>query len=225
LRIALVDLPPLTALGIRTALASSGEPVETEVVADRADLIELARDGKIHLGIVDPSRPTLRDGLRLCQEVKALRPAPYLLAFSGLWHQRDLMYCLLAGIDSFVSWHEHPERLVSAVRTTLQGHREWILGRNDEPPPTDLDGSAALTARELEVLWMVRDRYTNKQIASQLSISPNTVKNHVAAILRKLGVHGRSDLFSGLHPHPGTGGRLRVPAAGGRAGRRGDAPA
>jgi DNA-binding NarL/FixJ family response regulator len=197
LRIALVDLPPLTALGIRTALSSAHEPVHIDVVGQRADLVDLARDGRFDLGIVDPSRPTLRAGLKLCQDVKALRRPPYLLALSGLCDRRDLMYCLLAGIDSFVSCEEDPDRLVSAVRGTMQGHRQWILGRSGQPPTTDPDDSATLTPRELEVLWMVRDRYTNKQIASQLSISPNTVKNHVAAILRKLGVDRRSELFSG----------------------------
>jgi DNA-binding NarL/FixJ family response regulator len=204
LRIALVDLPPLTALGIRTALSSGHEPVRIEVVTQRTDLIDLAREGRIDLGIVDPSRPTLSAGLKLCQDVKALRRAPYLLALSGLCDRRDLMYCLLAGIDSFVSCDEDADRLVSAVRTTMQGRRQWILGRADQPSTADPDDSAALTPRELEVLWMVRDRYTNKQIGSQLSISPNTVKNHVAAILRKLGVDRRSDLFPGARAAPGT---------------------
>jgi DNA-binding NarL/FixJ family response regulator len=204
LRIALVDLPPLTTLGIRTALSSAREPAQIEVIADRSDLLDLAQDGRIDLGIVDPARPTLSAGLKLCQDIKALRRPPYLLALSGLCDRRDLMYCLLAGIDSFVSSHEDPDRLVSAVQTTMRGNREWILGRSDQPPTTDVDDSATLTPRELEVLWMVRDRYTNKQIGSHLSISPNTVKNHVAAILRKLGVDRRSDLFSGARAGLGT---------------------
>jgi DNA-binding NarL/FixJ family response regulator len=204
LRIALIDLPPLTALGIRSALASAPEPMQIEVVEQGTDLIDLARGGGIDLGIVDPARPTLSAGLKLCQDVKALRHAPYLLALSGLRDRHDLMYCLLAGIDSFVSYREDPDRLVSAVRSTMQGHREWILGRSDESPTMDTDNATTLTPRELEVLWMVRDRYTNKQIASHLSISPNTVKNHVAAVLRKLSVDRRSDLFPGARAAAGA---------------------
>jgi NarL family two-component system response regulator LiaR len=119
------------------------------------------------------------------------------LALSELRDKHDLMYCYLAGVDSFVSTHEHPDRLLSAVRSTLGGRREWILGASGGHTRDDTGSTAGLTPREVEVLWMVRGRCTNGQIGTALHISPNTVKNHVAAILRKLGARRRSDLFSG----------------------------
>nr|WP_269454280.1 helix-turn-helix transcriptional regulator [Saccharothrix espanaensis] len=66
--------------------------------------------------------------------------------------------------------------------------------------------------REQEVLWMLSERCTNGQIARSLGISTNTVKNHVAAILRKLGLRSRFDLFSRTAPgtHPGRAVRNRV---------------
>ena len=54
-----------------------------------------------------------------------------------------------------------------------------------------MDVDRLLTNRELDVLLLLRQRFSNKEIASQLFISPETVRKHAASIYRKLGVHGR----------------------------------
>lgn len=196
MNVVLVGLPPLTALGIETALAASAGPVRIDQVKVPEKVICLARDGQVDLVIVDPHQPTLSDGLKFCRALKEVDPPPYLMALSCLSDRQAIMYCLLAGIDSFVSRDQGPDRFASAVRSTLVGNREWLLGSPEDRPAdlTDLDG---LTPREQEVLWMLRERHTNQQIGSALSISANTAKNHVAAILRKLGLRRRSDLLTG----------------------------
>jgi DNA-binding NarL/FixJ family response regulator len=194
--IVLVDLQPMTALGIATALSALPQPVEVTSVERRETAIQMSRDGEVDLAILDPQWRSLSDGLKFCEDLKDCAARPPVLAFSALENKRDLMYCMLAGVDSFVSSHERPERLVSAVHSTLGGNREWVLGVAEEQQPDDIEGVGDLTPREVEVLWMVRERYTNRHIASSLSISPNTVKNHVAAILRKLGIGRRSELYT-----------------------------
>ena len=190
----------MMSLGIRTALSKPLDPVVVEDVERHDAALDLANDGAVDLAILDPYRPTLDEGLKFCKTLKGFRSAPYVLAFCDVGDKRDLMYCLLAGIDSVISSQEHPERLASAVESTLRGKREWILGTPGDQQKADIKGLADLTPRELDVLWMVRKRYTNRQIGSSLSISPNTVKNHVAAILRKLGIQRRFALFSDV-PH------------------------
>jgi DNA-binding NarL/FixJ family response regulator len=193
-----VCLPPLTALGVRTALVAASQPFDVEVVESRDELLGLVGGREPGLAIVDPYRPDLSDGLRFCQQLKELPRPPGVLAFCDVRDRTDLMYCMLAGIDSAVSTQQPPGRLVDAVRSTLEGGREWMLGATMGRPDGTAKGLAELTSRELEVLWMVRERYNNKQIATLLSISPNTVKNHVAAIQRKLNTRHRSDLYAGL---------------------------
>jgi DNA-binding NarL/FixJ family response regulator len=197
LSLVLVDLPPLTALGARTVLSAVLDPARVEIVGDREDAIDRVRDHDVDLVIVDPRQPNLSDGLKFCKRLKDLRSPPYVLAFSWLKDNRDIMYCLLAGVDSFVSCDQPPDRLAAAVLSTVKGHREWILGQRGAGPAAGLDEVAELTPRERDVLWMLRERRTNQQIASALCISTNTVKNHVAAILRKLGMRRRSELFNG----------------------------
>jgi DNA-binding NarL/FixJ family response regulator len=194
--IMIVDLDPLTSLGIRTVLSGAAEHTAVEHADNRDRVVARARNGAVDLAIFDPCWPNLDDGLRFCRSLKALESPPYLLALSRLDSRRDLMYCLLAGVDSFVSAFERPERLIATIRTTLTGRREWVFDVRAHHRRNRVDERAGLTPRELEVLWMVRERYTNRQVASSLSISPYTVKNHVAAILRKLGMTRRAELFA-----------------------------
>ncbi|MFI5913347.1 DNA-binding response regulator [Dactylosporangium sp. NPDC051541] len=195
--ILLVGLSALTAFGVEAALTKLPGPIGIERFGHRDPALGRVGAGDVDLVILDPHRPTFGDGLRLCRELKQLPSPPYTLALSEFRTRRDVMYCFLAGLDSFVSAHERPERLAAAVTATLGGDREWLLGPPDERRPPGLDGWDDLTPRELEVLWSVLEGRTNRQIASLLSISPNTVKNHVAAILRKLALRRRSELLAG----------------------------
>lgn len=199
MRCVLVGLSPLLSLGLKTALSKPSDSLDVgkleTVDLDRA--VELARNGEVDLFILDPYCPTLSDGIKFCQQLKDLHFRPRILAFCDFSTERDLTLCFLAGIDSFISSQERPERLASVVESTLNGKREWIISPVDNRQKRDIDDLTDLTPRELEVLWMVSDRFTNAQIGRSLFISPNTVKNHVAAILRKLGVKRRSELCYG----------------------------
>jgi two-component system response regulator DevR len=195
--ILLVGLSALTAFGIEAALSKLPAPAGIERFEHRDPALGRVRAGDVDLVILDPHQPTFGDGLKFCRELKELPSPPYTLALSEFRTRRDVMYCFLAGLDSFVSAHERPERLAAAVTSTLDGAREWLLGPPDDRRRPGLDGWDDLTPRELEVLWSVLEGHTNRQIASLLLISPNTVKNHVAAILRKLGLRRRTELFAG----------------------------
>lgn len=187
--IVLVGLPPLVTLGVTAALSRPWGPFPRRLIVavGRDDVLRVSpRPGIV---IIDPTRPDLREGLTLCSAIKDWGPgSPYVLALCGdaehnvtLWHHY--------GIDSMVSFQETPERLGSVVQSTLAGNREWLLGR-----PADQAGRAALTPREKEVAELLIARMTNEEIARRLFISPNTVKNHVAAVLRKCGVRHRAAL-------------------------------
>ncbi len=202
MKVVLFDLPPMTRLGIATALTKNGDGVRCEIeeTSDAASVATAARRRRVQLLILDPVRPGLNRALMLCRSLKRLPDPPHILAFSETASDRELLLCHLSGIDSFVSAQMAPDHLVSAARSTLHGQRVWLFQNSREAGPGADDRTPFLTPREREVLWMMSDRFTNKQIARHLSISPNTVKNHVAAILRKLGVDRRSELFAGAVP-------------------------
>lgn len=197
--IVLVGFTPVTALGIETALANSvGSPWSSRStrVGSPTKAVELVERDNTELVVIDLYCPTFEEGLDVCRRVKSLKASPRILAFSDLRADRALAFSHLAGIDSFVSATEPPERLASVAAATMEGRCEWIFASNGDRRPS-IGMTSSLTLREQEVLWMLSNRCTNEQIGRSLSISPNTVKNHVAAILRKLGAKRRSELFLG----------------------------
>src|SRR4051794_6964520 len=119
--IVIVGLDPLMSLGIQTVLSAISDHAVVEHIEDGDRAVALAHDGAVDLAIVDPCRPNLDEGLRFCRRLKEVRSPPYLLALARLTSTRDVMYCFLSGVDSFVSNVERPERLVSAVTSTLAG--------------------------------------------------------------------------------------------------------
>ncbi|MEU5576261.1 response regulator transcription factor [Streptomyces huasconensis] len=191
-------LSPVISLGVITALVESSalfEFVHFTTVPDPGEVQALARKGDVDLVITDPTQPNLNAGLALCREIKCHAQAPPVLAFCKSVSPRHVLLSHLADIDSFVHADEAPDRLAAAVQSTLCGSREWLIGPLEEVTAPWAE-SHSLTAREQEVLWLLSERCTNSQIANTLSISTNTVKNHVASVLRKLSVKQRSELFA-----------------------------
>jgi DNA-binding CsgD family transcriptional regulator len=96
-------------------------------------------------------------------------------------------------------WSLSVAKFAEVVTQTLGGFRVWLVRSGGAESAYPSGRLTLLTPRELEILWMVADRLTNGQIACYLGISANTVKNHVAALLRKLGVQSRADLYTGVN--------------------------
>ncbi|RDI66468.1 response regulator transcription factor [Nocardia pseudobrasiliensis] len=147
--------------------------------------------------IIDPFQDRFAcGGLAACETFKKFLPNSKILIFSNPPEHRDLILATAWGVDSFVSSVESPEQLAACVEATLSGTRFWVLSSTDTTAPNAEAASLlSLTAREKEILELISLRHTNQQIARLLGISPNTVKNHVASILRKMKLTSRSDLF------------------------------
>jgi two-component system nitrate/nitrite response regulator NarL len=116
----------------------------------------------------------------------------------------DLSAALRGGAQGYLLKDIEPEELVPALEAALQGDnvvaREMVgtlarLVQSDTGPERDARRSAAffaeLTPRELEILECLADGFSNKMIARALEIADGTVKLHVKAILRKLGLRSR----------------------------------
>ena len=97
-----------------------------------------------------------------------------------------------AGANGFVSKTAHPEDMSAAFLSIMDG--ETIILRASGPTATtpDSDALAVLTVRQLDVLRLIAQGMSNKEIAQELDISPYTVRIHVSALLRTLGLSNRS---------------------------------
>jgi DNA-binding NarL/FixJ family response regulator len=143
-------------------------------------------------------------GSSLCRWLKQLPEPPRVLVYSADDSPAHVTAAIAAGADSFVHKSASCPTLVDAIERTRTGQRVWILGEQPaapaEPDRPVLAGEKAMTRREEEVLSLLLRRYTNDEIAAELCLAHQTVKNHVSSVLRKLGKTSRRDLFPTPHP-------------------------
>jgi DNA-binding NarL/FixJ family response regulator len=110
------------------------------------------------------------------------------LVITSFTDRRSVLPAVRAGARGYLSKDVEPEALVAAVRSVHAGHLllepEVTVALLAEPPP--------LTAREGDVLVLVADGRSNREIARALALSEKTVKTHVSSILLKLGLADRT---------------------------------
>ena len=116
------------------------------------------------------------------------------LVVSSLADDRVIAAALAAGARGFLPKHAAREDFTAALAALAEGHDFLPEGfvAPDAAPPEALERLAALTRQQARILQLLCEGRLNKQIAFDLSISEATVKAHVTAILRKLGVHSRT---------------------------------
>ena len=139
------------------------------------------------------------DGVDAIRDLKALRPSMNVLVLTGSSSDDVLVRALEAGAAGFLSKTRSLAEVTSAVRAAAQGEAsissEMLarllprLTRVSAPTPT-------LTRREEEVLGMLAQGLSNAAIATELTVSVNTVRNHVANLSAKLGAHSKLEAMS-----------------------------
>jgi DNA-binding NarL/FixJ family response regulator len=200
-RILLCDDHALVRQGLRLILER--EP-DFEVVAeagDGAEAIELALNDEIDLAILDVTMPRLT-GIQAAREIAQRRPELRTLILSMHDNEQYFFEALRAGASGYVLKSVVDRDLVEACRATMRGEsfvypgavkaliREHLeRARSGEDPPAD-----PLSPRESEVVKLVAEGYTTKNIAETLVIAEKTVERHRANILEKLGLRDRVEL-------------------------------
>jgi DNA-binding NarL/FixJ family response regulator len=199
-KILLADDHGLVRRGLRLIL--DAQP-DLEVVAEASDGLEAvrrARDEGIDLAILDISMPRLT-GLQAARELHRRRPRLRVLILSMHENEQYLREALRAGASGYVVKKVADRDLVEACRAAMRG--EQFLYPGDLTRPIDeclrhaRDGETqreTLTPRESEVIKLVAESYTNREIAETLVISEKTVDRHRSNILEKLGMRDRVEL-------------------------------
>ena len=196
--ILIVDDHELVREGMRTLLASQDglDVVGDARTADEA--LALARQLQPTVVVLDVRLPD-RDGFEICAEIRELSPDSRILMCSGLPDGSAMVDAAKAGADGFVSKEAPNAEIVDAVRR-VAGGAAVLGGASAEAMFRHLreQGSAnsklsLLSDREREVLGLLADGLTNREIAERLFLSEKTVRNHVSAVLRKLEFRHRTE--------------------------------
>ncbi len=206
-RVVIVDDHPLFRQGVRYTLEASGE---FEIVGEAADgqrAIQVAESVSPDVMLVDINLPGL-NGLEVARVVRRRLPQTALIILTVYEDDEQLFNAIKVGAAAYSPKDISPEQLLQITRLVAQGHyliNENVLSRPfvasrvlkqfRELASVEQEGHmvfAPLTGREVEILDCIARGRSNKQIAMDLNISDQTVKNHITAILRKLNVNDRT---------------------------------
>jgi DNA-binding NarL/FixJ family response regulator len=199
-RILLADDHAVVRRGLRLVLDS--EP-DLEVVAeagDGAEAVERALSDDVHLAVLDVTMPRMT-GIQAAREIARRRPDVRTLILSMHDNEQYFFEALKAGASGYVLKSAADRDLVEACRATMRGepflYPDAVAALIRNHLDRAGEGQAAadiLTPRELEVLKLIAEAYTSKEIAEMLVISVKTVERHRANILEKLGMRDRVEL-------------------------------
>jgi two-component system response regulator NreC len=203
IRILLADDHTILREGIRALL---GDEPDMAVVGEADNgrwAVEQARTLKPDVVLMDIAMPLL-NGLEATRQIRREQPDTHVLILTMHQNEEYVPQVLDAGASGYVLKHAAGHELVAAIRAVAQGDAyfspeiartlvdAYVGRRAAEPTPTAYD---ELTDREREILQLVAEGYTNREIAAMLSISIKTVKTHRLHLMHKLQLHDRGELI------------------------------
>jgi DNA-binding NarL/FixJ family response regulator len=144
------------------------------------------------------------DCLNSIRRIRELYPGVPVLVFGSHLDLGLAWAALKNGADGFVHAQMHPAQVLSAVEVVQKGELAaprgllgYFFSQNEKPKIGDL------SARQREILEMVVEGLSNAQIAGRLYLSESTIKQHLGAVYKELGVHNRTEAAKRCREHPG----------------------
>jgi DNA-binding NarL/FixJ family response regulator len=200
IRVFLLDDHEVVRRGLADLL--DAEP-DISVVGD-ADTVEhaLARGPAVrpHVAVLDVRLPD-GDGITVCRELRSRMPELACLMLTSFDDEDALLDAIMAGAAGYVLKQIKGSDLVSAVRTVASGQSMLdpattarlmhSLRADSAEQPALSPELASLSPRERDILALIGDGLTNREIGGKLYLSEKTVKNHISRLLAKLGVQRR----------------------------------
>ena len=201
LRVMIVDDHRVVREGLRMALEVEEDIEVVAEAGDGSEAVAKAQDVRPDLILMDVAMPTM-SGIDACHEIKDLLPDTRVVMLTASAAEESVTEALLAGAHGYVLKAAGRDDLLQAIRAVARGESildpsvtkivtERFSWPTSQEKQRELD---LLTPREKEVLGLVADGATNKEVAGWLVISEYTARNTVSNILGKLGLRTRSEL-------------------------------
>lgn len=197
-RVVVADDHAPTRLGVRLSLEEDGFEVVAEAATATA-AVQAVSEHRPDVALLDVHMPG--DGIAAARAIGRALPATAVVMLTVSRDDEDLFEALRAGARGYLLKDIDPARLPHALRGVLEGEAALPRGlvarlvdefRSRERAPSRGTGPAAsLTEREWQVLELLRQGLDTAAIGQRLAVTPVTVRSHVSAVLRKLGVDSR----------------------------------
>ena len=209
----IVDDQPVFRLGLRTALEQTGDVTVLGECPVTDEAVELLSSFRPQVALVGTSPPRHR-GLDICRRLGQRCPGLPTILMTPTEESGELFEAIRSGAWGYVSKLAEGEAILETIRKVHQGEMpvQETMGAYPEVGrrlleefqsmarnPRLREVMAPLSQREMELLQQLGQGRSNKEIAHLLSITPQTVKNHMTSILRKLDVNDRTQaVLAGL---------------------------
>ena len=209
IRVLLADDHDILRHGLKMLLVLQEEISVVGEARTGREAVELAHELHPDVVVMDITMPDM-DGLEACQRIRQEQPATQVLMLTMHESEEYFLQALRLGAAGYLVKRAAPTELHMAILAVASGGAflypglAKVLIRNFVAPPIDTTSAGrqeppgdthrsqelrVLTPREMEVLKLVAEGYTNQQIADQLVISVKTVQAHRANVMEKLGLH------------------------------------
>jgi DNA-binding NarL/FixJ family response regulator len=202
LRILLADDHDIVRRGLRGLLEQQPGWSVCAEAANGREAVELAREHRPHVAILDLTMPEL-NGLEATRRIRQELPETQVLVFTMHDSEELLRGVLRAGARGYLLKSDAARQLVPAVESLSQ-RKAFFSGRvsevllegflDSERRRSDELGAERLTAREREIVQLLAEGKSNKDVARALDLSVKTVETHRASVMRKLDLHSIADL-------------------------------
>jgi DNA-binding NarL/FixJ family response regulator len=207
IRIVVVDDHPLFRQGVVDALSLEADLEVVGQAADGQEALDMIRRTQPDVAVLDVNLPEL-NGQQVTRQLTLDRSLTRVVLLTAYDDVEQVIHAMSAGAYAYCAKDVEPQKLVEVIHAVARGHyyvgslaydqaglARWLEEQTEKavrPYSDPGDPFHPLSAREMEVLESVTLGKSNKEIATDLGISHQTVKNHVTAILRKLGVDDRT---------------------------------
>ena len=205
--IVVVDDHPLFRQGVVDSFSLEPDLLVVGQASNGEDALALIRTLKPQVAVIDVNLPGV-NGQQVMRQIAAEKWPTRVILLTAYDDEGQLTHAMRGGAAAYCAKDVEPETLVKVIRNVADGKymigeetldqprlERWLAARTESAMRSYGDPGEPyypLSSREMEVLSYVTKGLSNKQIALNLGISHQTVKNHVTSILRKLGVEDRT---------------------------------
>lgn len=208
INVLIVDDHPLFREGLQKALSLEDDLHVVGFSADGEQAIRMTNQLTPHVVLLDVNLPSM-NGLQVARHLKNEQTKAAIVMLTAYHDTQQVLYAMRAGASAYCAKDVSPDDLVAIIRDVATGYyvvddkrmnkrelRDWIERNVQEMTgPYTVDSEEhyiPLSPREMQILEAVTKGMSNKEIANELAISQQTVKNHMTSILRKLNVEDRT---------------------------------
>jgi DNA-binding NarL/FixJ family response regulator len=205
IRTLIVDDHALFRRGLEIVLVSESDIEVVGQAGDGAEAVQKAAESVPDIVLMDVRMPR-SSGIQACRAIKDAAPSAKIIILTMSDEEEDLFEAIRAGASGYLLKDIPLDEVAEAVRAVHGGQSlispsmagklltefATLAKRDQDQPPQQLP-APKLTDREMQVLKLVARGMNNRDIAKELFISDNTVKNHVRNILEKLQIHSRME--------------------------------